>query len=815
MAEMLIPGVSERILDQTARIELLRENFKMEALKEALPKLLEHRFRPRFHESIDRSLQKGRELFIDLEEASLYDDRLREKNGRDEKRGEFFLLNRFWETVLRSRNFYDEALLYEDAVRRLREEGGAGLSFQSVFWLHHFPENPRIRHFREELSRHREVRFLHSSDLFSRTSAGPVRIRRTQSHSLEDGARHLIDEVLKSGDPDREAIVIEDRPEVRRTVQRVALGRGVNLQDARDPTLLSQSEELKAALLELEMVARNFPRELVLAWLGAREPGAGGLRRRIIEGSTGLGIRDYEWNPTLYQSLQAASSRYPRRMTLESLGESLSRSIRELGLPPWVDSLLARQIEEWKKGLKLIGKDQVKRPSRMWLKDLGERLKRASPPVPPVRFERGVRLYRADQAVSLALPPGVRIHFFGVSASFFDPREEATEWLSGRDLETLSNEFSLSDRRARKESARGAFSSWVSRSERDPIFCEYLHDEEGTEEESAELALQSLPGVELQAVSVLPVHPGVLHALTTRLKSSVSGARIDLPDREFQMSFLNLFGNCAFTAYSQYLLELFDERDPDFDLSGDAYGNVIHKAIELMLEQKTPDPEAAFDEAWKVTRKPAWVRSERLFRAMKRNGLLLLARFLEFDREYREKSGAELKNQERQLELKRQGFTFRGRADRIDQHADGLVLLDYKTGSKLPSGQATITTGKGLQLPAYSLALKDAENQEVVSAFYVKLSPDAVNRNSGILFKRWNRGKAADTVEFPLSFLRAGHSSLFPEEPEAVWKEFEKKISGLLETLEKGEFPAAPADPKDCEICRYYGVCGRGRAVIA
>jgi len=143
------------------------------------------------------------------------------------------------------------------------------------------------------------------------------------------------------------------------------------------------------------------------------------------------------------------------------------------------------------------------------------------------------------------------------------------------------------------------------------------------------------------------------------------------------------------------------------------------------------------------------------------------------------------------------------------------VVLDYKTSSKQASGQSSLETGKGLQLAAYALALKDQTGEEVVSAHYVVLSKEKINRNYGVLFKKWNKGKAADLVEYPVSFVKSGHSSLFLEEPESVWQAFDKKVRDLLNATQVLGFEAKPADELDCEFCRYSGVCGRKRAVIA
>jgi hypothetical protein len=812
IAQLFVPELNERMLDQGARIEMLRENFKSSELKSGLPKLMEHRFRPKFFESLARALEKGRELFVHSKEAGIFQERLDEKNGRNERRTEFFLLNQFWEHLLSARDFADDARLFELASERLRAGHVQQPAFRKIYWLHHFPMSPRVRFFCESLAQAFQVEMIHSSEFFKGESKP---IERVIAHSMEDGAQHLFDDLLTSGNLDRDIVVIEDRPEVRRTLHRIAAERGLPLKDARDPTLLSHAEEVKNALLELEMVSKGFPRDLVLAWVGVRSPGRGDIRRKIIESNETQGMEAYAFDPLLQEALKKVEARYSKRMKIAELKIAIEASVKSFELPGWVLKTISSQIEDWEQSLLMIGLAGKARPIRFWHKELQEQMKKAAPPVPPVRFGSGLRIYRVDQAVSFSLPADVKIHFFGVSTSFLEPREESTEWLSGRDLETLALEFSLPDRRAKREAIRGALESWVSRSSESCLFWECLYDEDGTEQEPAELSLRSFAKFELGEPRMLPVHPLILPSLTAKLSPSVSTARVEVAQREFPLSFLNALGNCAFTAYSQYLLKLYDERDPDFEIGNDIYGNLIHAAVEILVQKKwEPSSEEAFAEAWKKTRKPAWVRSERLRRAMQKRVMVILDRFRVSDLEFQAKSGTDTKVQEQAIELKREGFVLQGRMDRVDQHADGLVVFDYKTGAKLPSGQSTLEKGKGLQLPAYALALRDQENQDVVSAQYIQMNPDKINRNYGILFKKWNKGKAADEVEFPLSFVKSNHTSLFSEEPEMIWKAFDEKISSLLKKVKEGEFMAAPADEADCNRCRYSGVCGRGRAVL-
>ncbi|MBC7398090.1 MAG: PD-(D/E)XK nuclease family protein, partial [Bdellovibrionales bacterium] len=628
-----------------------------------------------------------------------------------------------------------------------------------------------------------------------------------------DGAHFLFDEILKGSDLETQAIVIEDRPEVRRTLKRVAEERGLLLQDPRDPTLLIQSEEVKSALLELEMVARNFPSPLVLPWVSTFLPNAALLRKKIIESGATQGLQSYLKISEVHEALNLLKLQYPARIALPRLMEALEASMRKAALSGWVSLALNRIFTTWVTSLRQLGSEHRLKPLRYWLEELQDKIKTSPPLVTPQKNARGLKLFRVDQGISMDLhSPELKIHFFGVSAGFFDPREQTSEWFSARDVEVLAHEFQIHGRDENTRQARESFLSWAAQSKRPAQFWEYRYNEEGSETEAMTLILNSFENLAVHETQTHPVHPKVLPSLGPKLKVATPPGQLSFTRTEFPMSFLSSLGNCAFTAYAQHLLVLYDERDPDFDLSGDSFGNLVHAAVEyLVSHQLKVTPLQAFDFAWASTQKIAWLKSDRLFKALKHKTLAVLESFLVSERDYRLRSGAEVISQEMNVKLHREGLVFSGRVDRIDQHADGVVLLDYKTSGKLPNAKHTLERNQGLQLPAYALALKETMNQEVVSAHYVHLTPLKTNRNVGFLFSKWNKGKAADKVEFPLSTARSNSASLVSQDPEAVWMEMDRKMISLLKLAKAGVFKADPADPADCVRCRYLIICGKKR----
>jgi hypothetical protein len=564
----------------------------------------------------------------------------------------------------------------------------------------------------------------------------------------------------------------------------------------------------------LEIVAKNDPSELILPWLQGRFANSGELRKKIIDYGNVAGLQSYQRMPELYERLIELKTRFPTRLSFAEMEVAFFANLKDSKFPAWVSQTFEKVLDAWKVSLIQLDRLEQKRPLRILLDELREKLRSTPPVVGPERNSFGLKLYRVDQAASLELQTEneVRIHFFGVSSSFFEPRENTSEWFSVRDIEILAHEFNLAGRMQMAELAKSSFSTWASQSKNAASLWEFIYDQTGSETESIELALKSNNEIELLPDQKLPVHPRVLPSFASKLKLPPPFQVIPLSRTEFPMSFLNALGNCAFTAYAQHLLKLYDERDPDFDLSGDSFGNLVHSAVEALVASNLSLPvEDAFQKAWKETAKPAWIRSDRLFHAIRMKTISILESFLASEKIYREQSHAELIGQEVPIELKRDGLIFKGRLDRIDQHADGIVLFDYKTNSVLPNGTLTRETGKGLQLPAYALALKDQHAQEVVGAQYVQLLAKETPRNSGFLFAKWNKGKKADVVEFPLSTARSNSKSLMTDEPADVWREMDAKIGSLIARAKLGNFDPKPADPKDCKLCRYRLLCGKLR----
>lgn len=809
MAQLLVPESKSRLLDSIARQELLRQSFRDPHVKDALPGLREHRFRPRFFEILDRSLQQGRQRFAHQDEASVFQSVLEEKAGHNIKREEYFLLNRLWERLLEVRELWDEPRLYSEATLRL-DSWTPPRALEKIFYVRHFADPPRLQTFWQRLATRTRLEIRPSFEL----THDPIRLDRVLAHSIEDAALYLMDEIKTDRDLDEIAVVIEDRPVVRRTLRRLAEQRGIPLQDARDPMQVSVDEELKTALLEFEIAAKGFPLDRLLEWVRLTRAPIGDrdqVRAKLLE--KGLAMTTQQ-ESAFAGAIERLRERFPGRMTLAQIHTELARSCALSGFGSRTLVSIDRLFQDWILALEPLGIAHRKQPIRFWFDQIQDRLQKAPPQVEPYRHRRGLKIFRVDQGVNLHLDRGTtRVLFFGVSGNFFDPPLKGEEWFTPADLETLAHEFQIPSRREQQDQNLRSYRAWAQASgARGPSSFEWSYNESGGECEPIDLGLSLVPDLLWDSPREVGAHPLNLMSLqSTRLKSDEK-VRATLSKTDWPISFVNAYGNCPFTAFAAYILELEDEEDPDYDLRPTDLGMLIHNALEILIVteiQGDPvSPATAFDRAWAQRKPTGWLKSDRLYHGIRANVIELLADFVFSEGEYRSRSGATPLEVEYAFEMEIDGLKLRGRADRVDQHEDGLILIDYKTSSTVVTGGKALETGKGLQLPIYALGLRQVLKKEVIGATYLQLASRKIARGSGIYFQKWNKGKKADTAEKPISTLRSNSQSLFTDQPLQVWRRFEELIRGRIRKIHEGDFSAAPADPADCASCRFQPVCG-------
>lgn len=127
---------------------------------------------------------------------------------------------------------------------------------------------------------------------------------------------------------------------------------------------------------------------------------------------------------------------------------------------------------------------------------------------------------------------------------------------------------------------------------------------------------------------------------------------------------------------------------------------------------------------------------------------------------------------DRQIAAGQDIVTLRGRADRIDRSAEGLAILDYKTGAT-PDADAVLA-GEHVQLPFYALLAADT----VSEVGYVKFGSDGIRLQN-----------------------------ISGETLQALARRCELRLSELIDALRAGAALPAWGDKDTCIYCRYEGVC--------
>jgi ATP-dependent helicase/DNAse subunit B len=188
------------------------------------------------------------------------------------------------------------------------------------------------------------------------------------------------------------------------------------------------------------------------------------------------------------------------------------------------------------------------------------------------------------------------------------------------------------------------------------------------------------------------------------------GIPFDYSKHYFSVSQLSQLGQCPFKWFASKLLHLEKFDHLDLDLTPAQRGNLYHKVLELALSEWKLNPKIQLKdekalEQWFIKAEnelnfptlPAW-SSRRIEYIKKLKRAIENTEFLPADRQVLEL--------EKYFNGQWEGLKFRGRIDRVDRNSHGIVLIDYKSGSKNYQliknslGKAEID----LQLPIYRLA---------------------------------------------------------------------------------------------------------------
>jgi RecB family exonuclease len=264
----------------------------------------------------------------------------------------------------------------------------------------------------------------------------------------------------------------------------------------------------------------------------------------------------------------------------------------------------------------------------------------------------------------------------------------------------------------------------------------------------------------------------------------VFGLPVPLSSRVFSASQIVEIGQCPFRWFAARLLRLNEPEQAEDDLSASLRGRLYHQVLEAAskaglsaADQRRAVVDAlagAFDRVERqcnLTALVGWAHRRREHLAVLR-GAVQAEDFLGPD--------ARIAAVEAKFEGEWQGLRVSGVVDRIDRTPAGLVLVDYKTGSRAPAG-AKNAEGKAavdVQLPLYVEAAAPVlhPGAPVQDAYYYSLTR-----------ARRLKGKKTDT--------------------DALQGVVER-IRGYFAT---GRFPVEPDSAGTaCSYCPYDALCRRG-----
>ena len=316
--------------------------------------------------------------------------------------------------------------------------------------------------------------------------------------------------------------------------------------------------------------------------------------------------------------------------------------------------------------------------------------------------------------------------------------------------------------------------------------------------------------------------PGIapeLKAVTVEKTPEVQARLKELAESGLSPSLLNSFRTCGLQFYYHYVARLRENERVEEHIGADTMGTVIHAVLEHLYQPFIGSPVTCTDIDHMIAQAPGLAKNEFAQRyppeelsygknlLTQHMTLKFLNDFLEQEKilcEALSERGQEyrIRELESQLGLKlllgEQAVELKGHADRIDEAAGVLRLVDYKTGrvedSELRVGDwfsfnSDVNLNKSFQLLMYAL-------------MYVRSGkPAGKLLKSGIIsFRELKAG--LKTVKTPFGGDLIGKNEL---------DAFEERLRELLAELFDPAKPFTQSDDlQRCEICAYKAVCNRG-----
>ncbi len=819
-----------RTLAAAARQEVLRALLAVPRIAAPLLELKRLRRQSGFLMRLDRAVESGRMASAHAREAEAISERARERLGESPTRGEVRGLTVAYEAWLRESGYWDLPLLLREAAEKLVQRSPPGLPKTILHLTAQVPESLE-QQFWERLGQYIDVRRRGPLEAPSARAWPGVSWSWERWHTVDDGAEEVASALAASGPSgwsDR-AVLLPDDPSVRRSLLASMERHRVPLEDPRDPTALRTDEAIKATLSPLEMVAGGFEKDAVAAWLLSSREGT----RRAKEVSDWLheiekrGIRrgfgayrGGALQPVADRLAEAAQALGGRRTCRELGGahlEWLERGAVDRGTRERLSSLWGAFIED----VERAGWSDRAAPAKFWHERLRERLSDAKPAPLRLRAAPGVPVYRLAQA---PLRRFKEVVVLGLPSRWLEGEGGAAGdyWYGERERDALAVDFGLRCRDTLRTERLAALRAWAAASDH-VRFVDVEYDWDGGERESLAPALRLLTGETEPEVQDRGASRRWLRSFTPPSAPAPRLVRLDAGERVLSATDLDHQSRCGFLGLARARWKLRDPREADSSLWSDARGNILHAAVKTRVESRREDGtygvslEQALDAAWESQGPRGMFRSDRLIRDERRRLLQVLRRFDEEEAAYLKRCGARtvaLEGPELRFDPGN-GIVVTGIPDRVDETDAGLFVIDYKTGTTLPTGTEMLEAGYRLQLPYYAVALRQMLAKPVIGAQFVGLNSGG-RRTTGIFFTdhAGKSGKAAPAGGGQPVVLGANSGSRLERAPEEVWDRFRELLGEVGGGLASGVFEARPRDLKEreCEGCAGRPLCQLDRA---
>ncbi|MBC7387261.1 MAG: PD-(D/E)XK nuclease family protein [Cryobacterium sp.] len=840
---------AKRVLGAPSRQEVLRRILSDREFVESMPQIRRLKRQRDFYKKLDLAVGAARMTYVSPLEREVQEERLAASMGPAILRVEMLVVIDAYEAWLTEHTAWDLPRLLLAAMAVL-DTPEIPLDFPNrLLVLSATKGESRSEAFFEALGRRTQMERVFVADLLGtdfssmeRADSESALIGKWESwHTVDDACDRVGDALLhayRSGELEKHGVLLPDLPAIRRSLKRSLAERGLLLKDPRDPTRLKWEESVKVALLPLEVVAKRFRYEEVLSFLHSNWVRLDAvpevdfeekrrLHQDVLDRGIRFGLESYtgEKLERLRASLGLLNDAFSARISIsETAAFHLAWIRRNEDFEAWVHEFFTSVWERFEQDLAVLGDAKKKAPVLYWLERLKLRLADATPPFEKIQMENGVEIFRLGQTPlkypeklwCLALPP--RYTTSDTGGDYF---------YSDREREILSGQFLVRSSYQDAEFRRKVLKFWILHAD-EVVFLDALYDWDGRERESLEPILQEL-GLKLECepkYSYPRWRASYLHP------HSAPPRQINLPPflaPEIRASDLEAFSRCELQGLVLGRWRARDSRPSDLDIRGDSRGTLLHEAVRILMEVRSPEgsfgltARGALDLAWEKRRPKGLFQGEKLAHFTKRKLVPILDAFMAAEKKYVQRSGTSvlaLENPKlkytvdfgpREDSSHRSSLLISGVPDRIDSHPDGIFIIDYKSGTDSPNAVQMTDLGYRLQMPIYALAAANYYERPVIGLQFVTLNRDAT-RARGIFFKQWN-GKTAGS----LTESRANNASLIDSAPDEVWGKIADQIEVHARRFVSGEILVKPKQTKpgqpyaECDHCFIRDACGQRR----